>query len=310
MLAALGIGVFFLAHVIALVMIPLGLPGTFLQVGAAAAMAILSDGTRMSWTWVVVFALLALVGEIVEYASGQWGTRRFGGSRAAGWGALAGGIAGAFVGGIPLPIVGSLLMSFVGTFVGAIAGEMWQRGQLAPDLRVGTGALVGRVVGVGTKLCIAFVILIMSGAVVLTQLASSAAAGAALGDARLRPAAARAAGVRADHQGPARRAADLQRLARAGAHVGRQDVVDAARQRRHEAGDAGAVRLVAMEMDQLRFLDVDELDVALIRDDHEVGIARARDVPADRRIRRREPLHHVDAEVAPVQQDAVIARVG
>jgi uncharacterized protein YqgC (DUF456 family) len=276
-------------------------------------MAILSDGTRMSWTWVVVFALLALFGEAVEFFCGQWGARRFGGSRAAGWGALAGGIIGAFVGGIPLPIVGALLMSFFGTFVGAIAGEMWQRGQLEPDLRVGTGALVGRVVGVATKLCVAFVILILSGAVVLAQLgadARSTAAGAALRDAGVRPAAARAAGVRADHQRPARGAAELERLARARPHVLGQDVVDAARERRHEARDARRVRLVAMEVDQLGLLDVDELDVVRIGHDQEVGIARARDEAADRRVGRHQPLDHVGPEVAPVEQHAVVARVG
>jgi uncharacterized protein len=254
MLVVLGIVVYFLVQLVALVMIPIGLPGTFVQVLAAAAVAVLSDGTHMTWTWVVVFAVLALVAEIVEFLCGQWGARRYGGSRAAGWGALVGGIAGAFVGGIPLPVIGALLMSFFGTFVGAIAGEMWQRGQVEPDLRVGWGALVGRVVGVATKLCVAFVILILSGAVVLAQLGTadrSAAAGAALGHARLRPAAARAAGVRADHQRPARRAAELERLARARPHVLRQDVVDPARQRRREAGDARAVRLVAMEVDEL-----------------------------------------------------------
>lgn len=169
MLLVVGIAFFFLLQLAALVMIPIGLPGTFLQVAAAVAVAMLSDGTRMSWTWVGVFLLLAIVAEVVEFLCGQWGARRFGGSRAAGWGALVGGIAGAFVGGIPLPIVGAILMSFFGTFVGAIAGEMWQRGQVEPNLRVGTGALIGRVVGVGTKLCVAFVILILSGVVVLSQ---------------------------------------------------------------------------------------------------------------------------------------------
>jgi uncharacterized protein len=312
MLVVLGIVVYFLVQLVALVMIPIGLPGTFLQVGAAAAVAILSDGTHMSWTWVVVFAFLALVAEVVEFLCGQWGARRFGGSRAAGWGALVGGIAGAFVGGIPLPIIGALLMSFFGTFVGAIAGEMWQRGQLEPDLRVGTGALVGRVVGVATKLCVAFVILILSGAVVLAQVTTggSATAGAAFGDARLRSAAAGPAGVGADHQRPARRAAEPQRLAGPRPQVLGQDVVDPARQRRHEAGDARAVRLVAMEVDQLRLLDVDELDVVLVREQHEVGIARPRDEAADRRVGRHEPLHHAGAQVACVQQHAVVARVG
>jgi uncharacterized protein YqgC (DUF456 family) len=104
---------------------------------------------------------LAVVGEIVETLSGQWGTRRFGGSRKAAWGALLGGFAGLFV-GTPIPVLGSLVMSFVGTFVGAIAGEMWERGGVAPELRVGMGALVGRAAGVALKLGMAFVIAVLS----------------------------------------------------------------------------------------------------------------------------------------------------
>jgi hypothetical protein len=50
-------------------------------------------------------------------AVGQWGARRFGGSRRAQWGALIGGFAGLFV-GTPIPVLGSLVMSFVGTFAG------------------------------------------------------------------------------------------------------------------------------------------------------------------------------------------------
>lgn len=314
MLVALGLVVFFLLQLVALVMIPIGLPGTFVQVGAAAAVAILSDGTRMSWTWVVVFALLALVAEVVEFLCGQWGARRYGGSRAAGWGALVGGIAGAFVGGIPLPIIGALIMSFVGTFLGAVAGEMWQRGRIEADLRVGWGALIGRVVGVATKLCVAFLILILSGAVVLAQLAgteaSARAAGATVGGARPRPAAAGPAGFVADHERPARRAADRQWLAGAGADVRRQDRVEARRERRRGARGAGAARLRAVEVHDLRLLHVDELDVARARHEDEVGIALIRDPGADRRVRRREARDLGGTEVARAQQDAAVARIG
>lgn len=167
---SLGIGLFFLAHVLALVMIPLGLPGTWVQVAAAAAITVASGGAWLGWGWTGLCAALALAGEVVEFLSGQWGTRRFGGSRAAGWGALVGGLVGAVVGGIPVPVVGSVIASFLGTFAGALAGEMWTAGALAPRLGVGWGALVGRVLGVATKLSLAFLILIVSGAVLVAQL--------------------------------------------------------------------------------------------------------------------------------------------
>jgi uncharacterized protein YqgC (DUF456 family) len=148
-------------------MIPLGLPGTFLQVASAAVLAAATDGVRIGWGWVGVFLTLALVGEGIEFLSGQWGARRFGGSRASAWGALVGGLVGAVVGGIPLPLIGSMIMAFVGTFVGALVGEMYARRAVAPDLRVALGAVLGRAIGVATKLSLAFVMLIVSIGVVI-----------------------------------------------------------------------------------------------------------------------------------------------
>ena len=154
-------------QLVALLLIPLGLPGTFLQVGAALVMTIASDGARMGWGWVGLFFGMALVGELIEFLSGQWGTRRFGGSRHAAWGALIGGVLGAVVGGIPIPVVGSIVMSFLGTFAGALLGEMYRQRTAAPALRVGLGAVVGRSIGVGTKLFLGVVMLMISIGVIL-----------------------------------------------------------------------------------------------------------------------------------------------
>lgn len=174
MVATVGIALFFLANILALLMIPLGLPGTFLQVAAALVLTVATDGTRMGWPWVGLLLGLALVGELVEFVSGQWGARRYGGSRKAAWGALIGGLVGAVVGGIPLPLIGSIVMSFLGTFAGALIGEMHERRHLAPDLRVGYGAIVGRAIGVGVKLALGFLMLIVGSAVVIAQLGSEA----------------------------------------------------------------------------------------------------------------------------------------
>lgn len=167
MLAAFGLITFFGVQLLALLMIPLGLPGLWVQVAACAVLVMASDGVRLGWGWVGVFVGLGIVGEVIEFLSGQWGARRFGGSHAAGWGALVGGIAGALIGGIPIPVIGAVVMSFVGTFAGAIAGEMWARQHAAPDLRIGLGALLGRAVGVATKLALALAILILSAAALL-----------------------------------------------------------------------------------------------------------------------------------------------
>lgn len=166
--AGVGLALFFFVQLAALVMIPLGLPGTFVQVGAAVALALASGGTLLGWGWVGIFVGLALVGEVIELLSGQWGTRRFGGSRRAGWGALIGGLVGMVVGGIPIPVIGAIVMSFVGTFVGAVIGEMSAQGA-TPDVRVGLGAVIGRAIGVAVKLGIGMVILVTSATVVLAR---------------------------------------------------------------------------------------------------------------------------------------------
>jgi uncharacterized protein YqgC (DUF456 family) len=155
----LGVAGFVLAELAALAMIPLGLPGTWLQVLVAAAITWLEP--EAAGRLLVVAIGLAVAGEITDVLSGRWGTRRFGGSSRAAWGALFGGFAGLFV-GTPIPVVGSLVMSFAGTFVGAVVGELSGRGALAPSIRSGWGALVGRALGVAVKMTIGFAIAAVS----------------------------------------------------------------------------------------------------------------------------------------------------
>jgi uncharacterized protein YqgC (DUF456 family) len=164
-----GLVVYFVVIAGATLVVPFGLPGTWLQVVAAAVLVLATDGAWLGWSWVGAFVGLAAVGEFVELLAGQWGARRFGGSRRAAWGALLGGIAGAFIGGIPIPIVGSLVMSFVGTFLGALSGEMSTRGASAPDLRVGLGAVAGRALGIAAKMGVAVAIVALSIAGVLVD---------------------------------------------------------------------------------------------------------------------------------------------
>jgi hypothetical protein len=175
MLAALVIAVVVIVHLLALAMVPLGLPGTFVQVGAAVVVTALSGGTRLGWGWVLVLLALALAGELAELLAGTWGTRRYGGSRRAAWDALVGGVVGAVVGGIPIPFLGSIVMSFVGTFVGAWLGEASRTRRAAPSARVGLGALAGRTVGTAVKMFVALLIFLVSLSVLVAQMAGAGA---------------------------------------------------------------------------------------------------------------------------------------
>jgi uncharacterized protein YqgC (DUF456 family) len=141
---------------LAFVMIPFGLPGLWIMVGAALAYQLLVPGTIGMMT-LVGTALLALVAEVLEFTLAGSYARKYGGSRRAGWGAIIGGIVGAIV-GVPIPILGSIIGGFAGAFVGAFIAERSRGTEVAGSSRVATGALIGRVVAAAMKTGIGIVI--------------------------------------------------------------------------------------------------------------------------------------------------------
>lgn len=158
---------FFLAQLSGIVVVPFGLPGPLFQAAAAVALCVATHGARMPWYWAAGFFGVGVVAEIADLLAGQFGSKKFGGSKRAAWGALIGGFVGAFGGSlIPVPVMGSVVASFIGTFVGAMLGEMRHQEELSPNLRVGMGAVLGRAAGIAVKLFIAFVLFIASVAIV------------------------------------------------------------------------------------------------------------------------------------------------
>ena len=138
-----------------MLLIPLGLPGTWLMVGAALVYNI-AVPSGVGTVTVVGTAVLALVGELLEFSLAARFTRRYGGSRRAGWGAILGGFAGAFV-GVPVPVVGPVIGAFLGAFVGALVAEMTVRGDHRAATRAATGALFGRVAAAAMKIALGMV---------------------------------------------------------------------------------------------------------------------------------------------------------
>ncbi|HEY9450511.1 MAG TPA: DUF456 domain-containing protein [Gemmatimonadaceae bacterium] len=148
-----------LALVAGLILIPFGLPGLWVMVGAVLAYSyMVPAGAIGTWT-VVVAAGLAAVGEVLEFLlAGQY-ARRYGGSRRAGWGAIIGSIVGAVM-GVPIPLLGSLIGAFVGAFAGALLAELTHSRGVSAATRVATGALLGRIVAVAVKAGIGCAILV------------------------------------------------------------------------------------------------------------------------------------------------------
>jgi len=135
-----------------LIMIPFGLPGTWIIAAAALGYQLLVPGTISMFTIVVVFGL-AVVGEVLEFSLSAKYTRKYGGSRRASWGAIIGGMIGAFA-GVPVPLIGPVLGAFAGAFVGAFIGEFSRAGEGGTATRAATGALIGRAVAAAMKVAI------------------------------------------------------------------------------------------------------------------------------------------------------------
>jgi uncharacterized protein YqgC (DUF456 family) len=143
---------------VSLLLIPLGLPGTWLMVGAAIGYDALVPGDPIGWVTIVATAVLAVIAEVFEFSLSARYTKKYGGSRRAGWGAIIGGIVGAIV-GVPVPIIGSVIGAFAGSFAGALVAEYTRRESTAGTAtRVATGALIGRVVAAAMKTGIGVVI--------------------------------------------------------------------------------------------------------------------------------------------------------
>jgi uncharacterized protein YqgC (DUF456 family) len=131
-----------------LLLIPFGLPGTWIMAGSALGYSLLVPGSIGTFT-VVVVAIMALVGELIEFSLTARYARKYGGSRRASWGAIIGGMVGAFM-GVPVPVVGSIVGAFAGAFVGAFVAEL-TRSSIGSATKVATGALIGRALAAAMK---------------------------------------------------------------------------------------------------------------------------------------------------------------
>lgn len=147
------------------------LPGNWLIVAAAMLFAWLlpEDADRgVTWTTVVLLAVLALAGEVIEFGAGAAGAAKTGASRRAVVLSLVGAALGSIAGlaiGAPIPILGSFVMAVVGgaagAFVGAYLGETWKGRDEAERIAAGRGAFAGRLWGTAGKLAVGIVMLVV-----------------------------------------------------------------------------------------------------------------------------------------------------
>ncbi|MEO7084537.1 MAG: DUF456 domain-containing protein [Gemmatimonadaceae bacterium] len=139
------------AILLGLLMIPLGMPGTLVIFAAALCYRILIPLGGIGTTTVLIVGIMTALAEALEWVLSSRFSRRYGGSKRAGWGAIIGGMVGAVM-GVPVPIVGSIVGAFLGAFVGAFALEFAGHGGMGQATKVAWGALLGRMAATALKI--------------------------------------------------------------------------------------------------------------------------------------------------------------
>ncbi len=143
-----------------LVLVLVGLPGTWLIVATCALADWWFDMNLFSPYILIGAAALAAAGEVMELVAGSLGARKAGGGKRGSWGALGGSIIGAILGTlfIPIPILGSLIGAGLGAFVAASALEHDGGKDLTAAFRIGRGAAWGQFMGTLAKLIVGIVV--------------------------------------------------------------------------------------------------------------------------------------------------------
>jgi len=144
----------------ALCLVALGLPGLWVMVLAVLGYGAITHFATVGWGTIITVFTLAGLGELIEFWLGYGLTRKYGGSKRAGWGALLGGIVGAAV-GVPVPVIGSVIGALVGSFAGAALFEYTATWHTHTALRVGWGAFLGRVAANTAKIAIGLVMAVV-----------------------------------------------------------------------------------------------------------------------------------------------------
>ncbi|MFQ5649474.1 MAG: DUF456 family protein [bacterium] len=162
-LEVLGHILFWLVMVTSILIIPIGIPGTFIIVCNALVYGWLTGFAQVTWGMLGVLLFIALAAEGLEFFIGAAAAGKYGGSRTAMFGAILGGIFGAIWGTSLLPLIGTLVGAFAGAFAGAAVFEYSVTKDWDKALRVGFGAFLGTLGGKVTKIAAATAMVVMVG---------------------------------------------------------------------------------------------------------------------------------------------------
>lgn len=138
------------------------LPGNWCMVITAGLVCWLADGMVSVYT-VIAIAILAGLGELVEFFSGAGGAKRSGAGKSGTLFAVAGAVTGAIAGTviIPLPVIGTLLGAAVGAGLATLFAEYASGKDFGRSVTTGFGAGTGQFLGTAAKVAIGVLIWII-----------------------------------------------------------------------------------------------------------------------------------------------------
>lgn len=150
----LGIAAIVLLCLGGIAMSALSLSGTWVVLLAAIVAALIHPHPFPGIWTLVAFGVAAILVEVIEAVAGTWGVMKRGGSRAAGFAAMAGGLVGLLLGSAAIPIIGGLLGMIVGSFACTYAVERYRLKQAEPAANIAFGAVTSRVLVVLLKVVV------------------------------------------------------------------------------------------------------------------------------------------------------------
>jgi uncharacterized protein len=150
-----------LSNLLWLALVLFGLPGNWLMVLTTSLVAWWTWEQRVFSGWTLItIAILAVLGELVEFLGGMAGARRAGASWRASLMGIFGALIGALVGTVafPVPLVGTVVGACLGVALAVWAVETSRGAHPDLSLQRAVGAGLGQLLGLVSKFSIGVVI--------------------------------------------------------------------------------------------------------------------------------------------------------
>lgn len=110
----------------------------------------LTSRVDFSPQFLVIWGIVVIIIQVLDYFVPIWGTKRFGGGKKGVWGSMLGVVLGLFI----LPPWGIIVLPFVG----AVIGELLDEKEIKEALKAGFGSFLGFIVGTVAKFLVAIVL--------------------------------------------------------------------------------------------------------------------------------------------------------